>query len=131
MEYQIWTEGDNPLADSIAARAAKVLMLKYPVQPPHMWSVNVKHDCIWLQSSMTGKACMVRHLSKINFSDSEFERQIERAAGELLERANLSRTSMDVDYATKLDGGEAIKWRPMVIPDRLPQIDAPPQRMLS
>lgn len=114
-EYQIFTEGDNPLADGLAARAAKVLMQKYPVQPPHMWSVTVKHGLISLKSSMTGKACMIRHLSAINFSDSEFERQIERAAGELLERAHLSRVNMEMDYAKKLDGGEAIKWKPQTI----------------
>lgn len=115
-DYQIMTEGDNPLADSIAARAAKVLMLKYPVQSPHMWMVTVKQGCIWLKSSMTGKACMVRHLAKINFSDSEFEKQIERAAGELLERAHLSRTNMEMDYARRLDGGDEIKWQPAVRP---------------
>jgi hypothetical protein len=115
-DYQILCEGDNPIADSIAARAAKVLMLKYPVQSPHMWMVTVKHDLIWLKSSMTGKACMIRRLSNINFSDSEFEKQIERAAGELLERAHLSRDNMEMDYAKRLDGGEAIKWQPTVRP---------------
>ena len=114
-DYQIMCTGDTPMDDSIAARAAKVLMLKYPVKSPHLWMVTVRQNCIWLKSSMTGKACMVRHLSKINFSDSEFEKQIERAAGELLERAYLSRVNMEsMDYAKRLDGGEAFKWKPAV-----------------
>ena len=117
MTYQIMCEGDGPLADAIAGRAAKVLMTKYPVQSPHMWYVTVKQNVIYLKTSMTGtKACMARHLSSINFSESEFEKQIERAAGELLERAHLSRVNMDMDYAKRLDGGEEIKWKPVVRP---------------
>jgi hypothetical protein len=113
MTYQIMCEGVTAADDAIAGRAAKVLMQKYPVQSPHMWMVNVRDNCIWLKSSMTGKACMIRHLSKIN--DSSFEKEIERAAGELLERAHLSRVNMEMDYAKRLDGGEAIKWRPAVL----------------
>ncbi len=105
-------EGQTPADDAVAQRAAKVLMLKYPVKAPHLWMVNVRDDAIWLKSSMTGKACMMRRLSTINFSSSNFEKEIERAAGELLERAHLSRVNMDMDYAKKLDGGEAFKWKP-------------------
>ena len=119
-DYQILTEGDSPLADALSVRAAKVLMLKYPVKPPHLWMVTVRQGLIYIKSSMTGKACMVRHLNSINFSDSEFEKQIERAAGELLERAHLSRTNMDMDYAKRLDGGEAIKWKPPIVPANAP-----------
>ena len=117
MTYQIMCDGDNPMADAIAGRAAKVLMTKYPVQSPHMWYVTVKQNVFVLKCSMTGpKAAMVRHLSKMTFSDSEFEKQVERAAGELLERAHLSRVNMDMDYAKTLDGGKDIKWKPIVRP---------------
>lgn len=112
--YQIMCTGQTPAEDSVCARAAKVLMLKYPVQSPHMWYVEVRENTIWLKSSMTGKACMVRHLRDIDWSSSNFEKEIERAAGELLERASLSRTNMNMDYAKTLDGGEAIKWKPVL-----------------
>ncbi len=115
MTYQILCEGQTKADDAVCQRAAKVLMMKYPVQPPHMWSVHVRDDMIWLKSSMTGKACMARRISNIDFSTSNFEKEIERAAGELLERANLSRTKMDMEYAKKLEGGEAFKWKPQVI----------------
>ena len=115
MTYQIMCEGQTPMDDAVCARAAKVLMLKYPVESPHLWLVNVRDNAIWLKSSMTGKACMVRHLSTIDFSSSNFEHEIEMAAGELLERAHLSRSSTDLDYAKKLDGGEAIKWKPPLV----------------
>ncbi len=108
-------EGQTKADDAVAQRAAKVLMLTYPVKSPHLWMVNVRDDAIWLKSSMTGKACMMRRLSTINFSSSNFEKEIERAAGELLERAHLSRTKMDMEYAKKLDGGEAIKWKPALV----------------
>ena len=108
--------GQNAMEDAIAQRAARVLMAKYPVQPPHLWYVEVRDGLIWLKTSMTGKACMARHLHSINFSDSNFEKEIERAAGELLERAHLSRTKMDMEYAKRLDGGEAFKWKPTVRP---------------
>ena len=113
-DYQVMCEGQSPLDDDVAKRAARVLMLKYPVQSPHMWKVSVRDNAIWLKSSMTGNACMVRHLSKIDFSSSEFERQIEFAAGELLERAKLS-NSTEQDYAKTLDGGDAFKWKPTVV----------------
>ncbi len=59
---------------------------------------------------------MARRISNIDFSTSNFEKEIERAAGELLERANLSRSKMEMDYAKKLEGGEAFKWKaPLVI----------------
>lgn len=114
MTYQIICDGQTPMDDAVAARAAKVLMQKYPVQSPHMWMVNVRDNAIWLKSSMTGKACMIRHISDIDFSTSNFEKEIERAAGELLERARLSRSSTDLSYAKTLDGGEAIKWKPQL-----------------
>lgn len=112
--YQVMCTGQNPAEDAICQRAARVLMAKYPVKPPHLWYVEVRDGLIWLKTSMTGKACMARHLGAINFSDSNFEKEIERAAGELLERANLSRTNMDMEYAIQLDGGDAFNWKPAV-----------------
>ena len=104
----------TPADDAVCNRAAKVLMMHYPVKAPHMWYVEVRDNTIWLKSSMTGKACMVRHLNNIDFSSSNFDKEIERAAGEMLERAHLSRTNMEMEYAKKLDGGEAIKWSPVL-----------------
>lgn len=112
MTYQVMCTGQNAMEDAICQRAAKVLMQHYPVQAPHLWYVEVRDGLIWLKTSMTGKACMARHLNAINFSDSNFEKEIKFAAGELLERAHLSRTKMDMEYAKRLDGGEAIKWKP-------------------
>ena len=115
-DYQVMCEGQTKADDAIAQRAAKVLMMKYPVQSPHLWMVSVRDDAIWLKSSMTGKACMMRRLSTINYSASNFEKEIERAAGELLERAHLSRVNMEsMDYAKRLDGGEAFKWKPSLV----------------
>ena len=111
---QCMVNGDSRMADAIGARAAKVLMTKFPIEPPHLWMVDVKDGAIWLKSSMTGKAGMIRHLAKIDFSSSEFERQIEFAAAELLERARLSRTATEMDYAQTLDGGESFKWKPVL-----------------
>lgn len=118
-DYQVMCEGQTKMDDAIAQRAAKVLMLKYPVKSPHMWMVNVRDDAIWLKSSMTGKACMMRRISTINYSSSNFDREIEFAAAELLERAHInhpSKIAQEVDYAKTLDDSSHIKWKPIIRP---------------
>lgn len=96
--------GDNPLADARAKEASEYLAFSYP---NHSWWVEVRQGVLIIKhleaSGARGLIGMMRHLDKLS-ADAKLRKQdIVRAAGELLERANLPRGARGEDPVTSFE----------------------------
>jgi len=84
--------GDNPLADNFAKEAAEVLTFAYP---NHSWWIECKGGVLVIKhleaSGARGLIGMLRKVEALAHDAGARKREYIRAAGELLERANLAR----------------------------------------
>ena len=103
------TESATPLGHDIARDALAVLNKYYP---RFVWFARADGGVLVLKCNAIGNACMIRHLSDVQHDAGHFTRDIIRAAGEFLERAYLKRGEWNGEYAQKLDGGDAFRWKP-------------------
>jgi len=98
----IYCNGDTKLGESYAKRAAESLVAKYP---NHSWWVEVKGGALIIKHfGISGTLGMVRHTSALDTSSRVFEREVVRAAGELLERAGLPRRDYRGEAVTNFEG---------------------------
>lgn len=97
----IYCFGDNELADSAAKEAAEVLVAAYP---NHSWWVECKSGVLVIKHfGISGTIGMVRHMSSLVGSAKSRQREIVRAAGELLERAGLPRRDYRGETVKRLE----------------------------
>ena len=74
----------------MARNALEALHRHYPM---HSWYVRIDGGCIIVYNyGIDGRHGMVQHLATIQGDDTTFIKSIVRAAGELLERAQLRRS---------------------------------------
>lgn len=101
----VYCDGDNKLAEAYAKRAAESLTQAYP---NHSWWVECKGGALIIKHfGISGTIGMVRHTSALDTSSGVFEREIVRAAGELLERAGLPRRDYRGEEVKNLE----VDWR--------------------
>jgi len=102
----IYAEGDCPIADELAKRAAEVLVAAYP---NHSWWVEARQAVLIIKHfGITGERLgMVRHTSALSRDWRTFRTDITRAAGELLERAGKKRGSFDGSPTEFFETGDA------------------------
>ncbi len=95
--------GDNPLADAFAKEVAEILV---PMFPNHSWQIEVKQGVLIIKhleaSGARGLIGMLRKLDALPRGKG-LKRELMRAAGELLERANLPRGPRNEDPVTSFD----------------------------
>ena len=104
------TESETALGHDIARNALQVLNKYYP---RFVWYARADGGILCIKCHALGNACMIRHLKDIQHDSGHFTKDIIMAAGEFLERGYLKRGEWkDGEYAEKLDGGDAIKWKP-------------------
>lgn len=100
----IYCQGDSPLADAAAKEAAEVLVAAYP---NHSWSVEVRQGLLIIKhgeaSGYRGRIGMARHLAQLGNDANHRKKEVIRAAGELLERANLKRGGRTEDPVRHLE----------------------------
>jgi len=102
------TESETALGHDVAKKALLVLNKFYP---GFIWYTRADGGVLVIKCNALGNACMIRHLRKLDYDANFFDRDIIRSAGEFLERGYMKRGSWDGDYAKKLDGGDAFKWK--------------------
>ena len=107
--------GDNPLADAFAKECAEIITFTYP---NHGWWVECKSGVLVVKhleaSGARGLVGMLRHMDKLPRGKGLRE-ELVRAAGELLERANMPRAGRTEDPVTsfELDDKKMEKyWKP-------------------
>ena len=105
------TESKTALGHDVAHQALQVLN-KY--HPGFIWHVRSDGGCLIIKCHALGNACMIRHLADIQHDAGKFTKDIIIAAGEFLERGYLKRGGWDGEYARKLDGGDAFRWKPSI-----------------
>lgn len=84
--------GDNTVADAFAKQVLEILV---PMYPNHGWHVECKQGCLIIKhleaSGARGLIGMLRKMDRLPSDATALKREIMRAGGELLERANLVR----------------------------------------
>lgn len=90
--------GDNPLDDAFAKRVAEILV---PTYPNHSWWVECRQGVLIIKhleaSGARGLIGMLRKLDMLPQDATALRKEIIRAGGELLERANLPRSGRTED----------------------------------
>lgn len=107
----IYCYGENKIGEGYAKSAAEVLTTAYP---NHSWWVECKGGALVIKHfGISGLIGMVRHISSLDVSATTFKAEIIRAAGELLERANLRRGAYDGDEVKNFEADAKILkyWR--------------------
>lgn len=103
----IYCFGNTPMEDACAKRAAESLTTTYP---NHSWWVECKGGILFIKHfGISAKIGMVRHLKSLDTSAKVFEREIARAAGELLERAGLPRRDFRGEEVVRFDADQHTK----------------------
>lgn len=103
----IYCDGDNEMARAYAKQAAESLVWAYP---NHSWWVECKQGALIIKHfAISGMIGMVRHTSSLDISAKTFRDEINRAAGELLERAGLPRGPYQGQPVTSFEGDEYSK----------------------
>ncbi len=103
----IYCDGDNDLARGYAKGAAEALVMIYP---NHSWWVECKQGVLVIKHfGISGTIGMVCHCSTLNCSAAAFKSEITRAAGELLERADLPRGPYVGQPVLSFDGDDEIE----------------------
>jgi hypothetical protein len=96
--------GDNKLDDAFAKKVLEILV---PVYPNHGWHVECKGGVLIIKhleaSGYRGLIGMLRKLDQLPNSAKALQREIVRAGGELLERANLVRGPRGDDPVTSFE----------------------------
>lgn len=96
--------GDNKLDDAFAKSVLEILV---PLYPNHGWFVECKGGVLIIKhleaSGARGLIGMLRKLDQLPKGGKAFRREIMRAGGELLERANLMRGPRGDDPVTSFD----------------------------
>ena len=104
----IYCDGENELAKAYAKRAAEALVLAYPNNS--LW-VECRGGLLIIKHfAISGQVGMVRHTSALDASSAIFQKEIIRAAGELLERAGLARASYSGEEVEDFEGEEYRKY---------------------
>lgn len=100
----IYCDGDNDLAKSYSRAAAEALVSCYP---NHSWWVETKGGALVIKHfGISGMLGMVRHTSSLDFSATNFKKEVILAAGELLERAGLSRGAYTGEAVQAFEGDD-------------------------
>jgi hypothetical protein len=102
------TESKTALGHDVAKKALQVLNKYYP---HFIWYTRADGGVLCIKNNALGNACMIRHLRNLDYDDNHFTKDIIRSAGEFLERGYLKRGKWEGDYAKKLDGGDAFRWK--------------------
>lgn len=96
--------GDNPLDDAFAKRVAEILV---PAYPNHSWWVECRQGVLIIKhleaSGVRGLIGMLRKLDGLPRDAKALHKEIVRAGGELLERANLARGPRTEDPVRSFD----------------------------
>ncbi len=106
------TESESNLGHDIARNALAILNKYYP---GFVWYVRSDGGVLCIKCNALGNACMIRHLSDVQHDAGRFSREIILAAGEFLERGYMKRGKWNGEYARKLDGGNAFRWKPSLV----------------
>lgn len=119
----IYCYGDNPLADNCAKEAAENLVTAYP---NHSWWVECKQGVLVIKhleaSGARGVIGMLRKMDALSHDARVRKDDILRAAGEMLERANMPRGPRNEDPVTsfELDDVKMKRfWTPPLHQDRI------------
>jgi hypothetical protein len=106
----IATDSQDPMNLPMAKEIAEILNSAYP---GHSWYVRIDGGILNIRAlNFSGKVGMVRHFSDIAHDAKARKDDVTRAAGELLERANLRRGQRDDTQVRVLEGAEKFKWQP-------------------
>lgn len=112
----IYCYGENPLADAHAKEAAEILCSTYP---NHSWWVECKGGVLVIKHfGISDRIGMVRKLAALA-NDAKLRKQdLVRAAGELLERADLARRDYRGEEVHHFDVDKRMKkhWHKRVFP---------------
>jgi hypothetical protein len=99
--------GDNPLADSFAKHCAEIITFTYP---NHSWWVECKSGVLVIKhleaSGARGLIGMLRKMDALPRGRA-LRKELLRAAGEMLERANLARSGRTDDPVTSFELDDA------------------------
>lgn len=98
---------DTELEKSLGKEVLSVLDQFYP---GHLWHVLIRQGVMQIKNcSWSGKWGMVRKLKDVDYDAVVLKREIIRAAGEFLERANVKRGKRDMTH--RVLGVEGIPQR--------------------
>jgi hypothetical protein len=90
--------------DAFAKRIAEILV---PLYPNHSWWVECRQGCLIIKhleaSGARGLIGMLRKIDQLPADSTALKREIMRAGGELLERANLARGGRTDDPVTSFE----------------------------
>jgi len=96
--------GDNPIADAFAKSVLEILV---PLYPNHGWHVECKANVLIIKhleaSGHRGLIGMLRKIDQLPKSGQALSKEIMRAGGELLERANMKRGARTDDPVTSFE----------------------------
>lgn len=108
-----YCDGETPLDHAMAKEILESLTSAYQ---GHSWWVEcrggvaiIRHFSI---TNPTRPVGMVKHLALMGHDAGVRKREVIEAAGELLERAGLSRGVYEGQVVERLEGGEQFGWRP-------------------
>ena len=100
----VYCYGDNPLADNYAKEAAETIVAAYP---NHGWWVECKQGVLVIKhleaSGFRGVIGMLRKVDALAHDARVRKDDILRAAGEMLERANMPRGPRNEDPVTSFE----------------------------
>lgn len=101
--YNVIVEADDDRDDSKAAEVMTILCEAYPGHP---WHVRIARGAIIIKNmQFSSRYGMCRHYDRVTFDAGVFKRDIVMAAGEYLERANVTRgAKRDGDLVKHIDG---------------------------
>lgn len=109
-----YAESENPANLPMAKEMLETLHAAYP---NHSWWVRIDGGVVIIKHfSISGTCGMVRPFHIIAHDAQARKRDIIRAAGELLERANMKRGGYEEQAITKFDTESDVRWtRPGII----------------
>lgn len=103
MTYHIITEADDDRDDSMTKEIAGVLAEAYPGHP---WHIRIGQGMLIIKHmKLTSKWGIARRIDRLVWDAANRKREVVMAAGELLERAGLTRgRAKEGEYQRKVDG---------------------------